>query len=91
MKAKKVLKKKKKETTSRFVSDNSRLSIGIVFVSLQNLGRLENSKSPRYLPGIFPKGFPLEFSPGIFLWNCPKRRFSEIFPAMETRETSFLT
>ena len=74
MKAKKVLKKKKKRKplpTSRFISDNSRLSIGIVFVSLQNLGRLENSKSPRYLPGIFPKGFPLGFFRRVFPWNFP--------------------
>lgn len=74
MKAKKVLKKKKKRKplpTSRFVSDNSRLSIGIVFVSLQNLGRLENSKIPEispwdfsegFSPGIFPRDFPLELS-----------------------------
>ena len=76
MKAKKVLKKKKKKKrkplpTSRFVSDNSRLSIGIVFVSLQNLGRLENSKIPEispwdfsegFSPGIFPRDFPLELS-----------------------------
>ena len=50
MKAKKVLKKKKPLPTSHFVSDNSRLSIGIVFVSLQNLGRLKNSKIPEISP-----------------------------------------
>ena len=75
MKAKKVLKKKKKETTSRFVSDNSRLSIGIVLVSLQNLERLENNKIPETFPWDFSEGF----SPGIFLRDFPLKLSYKVF------------
>lgn len=71
-------KKRKPLPTSRFVSDNSRLSIGIVLVSPQNPERLENNKIPEtfpwdfsegFSPGIFLRDFPLKLSYKVFLWN----------------------